>query len=90
MAYTLDIPNRFKRAYKKLPPDVQNIVDDALEILVKGKPYPKSLRVQKMKGHRFVFEASPTMQYRITFHFKNPDYIVLRNVGDHNITLKNP
>lgn len=88
--YKLDITARFKRAYKKLTPENQKNVDDALKKLVMGRPYPKSLRVKKMEGHDFVFEASPTMSVRITFHYNNPDYIVLRNVGDHDITLKKP
>jgi hypothetical protein len=89
VAYQLDVPNRFKRAYKKLSSDVQKTVDEAIKILVKGRSYPKSLRVQKMKGRPFVFEATPTMHYRMTFHYVNPNYIVLRNVGDHDVTLKN-
>lgn len=88
--YKLDITNRFKRAYKKLTPDSQDKVDAAIRSLVAGRPYPKSLRVKKMKGHDFVFEASATMSVRITFHYINPDYIVLRNVGDHDVTLNNP
>ncbi len=90
MAYGLKITNRFKRAYDKLSPNLKNAVDDALRVLVNGRPYPKGLRVKKMKGHDFVFEASPTMDCRMTFHFENPNFIVLRNVGDHDITLKNP
>lgn len=88
--YQLDITNRFKRSYKKLTPELQDTVDEAIKTLMKGRPYPKSLRVKKMKGHKFVFEASPTMGIRLTFHYNNPDYIVLRNVGDHDITLSNP
>lgn len=90
MTYQLDLTKRYIRAYKKLPSEIKDKVDDSLETLVEGRPYPKSLRVKKMKGHKFVFEASPTMDYRITFHYINPDYIVLRNVGEHDSTLGNP
>lgn len=88
--YKLDITTRFKRAYKKLTPEHQKKVDEALRELVKGRPYPKGLRVKKMEGQNFIFEASPTMSIRITFQYNNPEYIVLRNVGNHDITLKNP
>lgn len=88
--YQVDITNRFKRAYKKLSPENREAVDRAIETLMEGRPYPNSLRVKKMKGHEFVFEASPRMEIRITFHYNNPDYIVLRNVGEHDITLSNP
>jgi mRNA interferase RelE/StbE len=88
--YQLDITNRFDRAYNKLPDEIKDTVDQAITILMNGGPYPKGLRVKKMKGHKFVFEASPTMSIRITFHYVNPNYLVLRNVGSHNITLANP
>ncbi|GGP10184.1 hypothetical protein [Oceanobacillus neutriphilus] len=63
-------------------------VDKSIKTLMKGRLYHKW--VKKMKGHKFIFEASPTMGIRITFHYQNPDYIVLRNVGNHDITLSNP
>lgn len=90
MAYKLDFTKKFSRSYTKLTPDLQDAVDVALKTLVAGKPYPNGLRVKKMKGHKSVYEASPTMDCRITFHFNNPDYIVLRNVGSHDITLNKP
>ena len=88
--YKLDITNRFELAYRKLECHIQNSVDEAIKTLMKGRPYPQGLRVKKMKGHDFVFEVSPTIAIHITFHYKNPDYIVLRNVGSHDITLSKP
>ena len=88
--YQLDITKRFKRAYDKLDSNIQDEVDEAIKALIKGRPYPRSLRVKKMKGHKSIFEASPTMSIRMTFQFNNPDYIVLRNVGSHDITLSKP
>uniref|UniRef100_UPI0027BA7119 cytotoxin n=2 Tax=Nosocomiicoccus TaxID=489909 RepID=UPI0027BA7119 len=86
----LDITKRFKRAYDKLDSNIQDEVDEAIKALIKGRPYPRSLRVKKMKGHKSIFEASPTMSIRMTFQYNNPDYIVLRNVGSHDITLSKP
>lgn len=88
--YKIDITNRFKRAYSKLDVSVQDKVDEAITILMQGRPYPSSLRVKKMKGHKSVYEASPTMSIRMTFEYNNPDYIILRNVGNHDITLSKP
>lgn len=88
--YQLDITKRFKRAYDKLDSTLQDEVDDAIKTLMNGRPYPKSLRVKKMRGHKSIFEASPTMAVRITFQYNNPDYIILRNVGSHDITLSKP
>ncbi|AQQ52228.1 type II toxin-antitoxin system RelE/ParE family toxin [Planococcus lenghuensis] len=90
MAYQLDITNRFRRSYTKLSPELQDAVDDAIRTLANGRPYPVGLRAKKMKGHKFIFEASPTMACRITFEYENPDYMILRNVGEHDVTLKNP
>lgn len=88
--YKLKITNRFKRAYSKLDTNVQDKIDHAIKTLVNGYPYPNSLRVKKMKGHKSIYEASPTMGVRMTFEYDKPDYIILRNVGSHDITLSNP
>lgn len=90
MAYQLDYTNTFIKSYKKLSDDLKDKVDEALFSLEKGRPYPNGLRVKKMQGHTFIFEASPTMSCRITFSYENPDYLILRNVGTHDKTLKNP
>ena len=90
MPFKIDRTPRLKRAYKKLSPDDKQSVQDAIKTLVKGSPYPNSLRVKKMRGHKSIWEASPTMSCRLTFEFNNPDYIVLRNVGKHDLTLGNP
>ncbi len=51
-----------------------------------------SLRVKKMKGYRNpnVWEASATMDLRITFEIEKPDKLILRNCGHHDETLSNP
>ncbi|RNF38777.1 cytotoxin [Planococcus salinus] len=83
---------RFKCAYKKLSPAHQAAVDSAITTLANGKPYSDGLRVKKMQGtgKKSIMKASPTMDVRITFEFDNPDQIIFRNVGDHDITLNNP
>ncbi|GEK35441.1 type II toxin-antitoxin system RelE/ParE family toxin [Kurthia sibirica] len=90
MAYQLEFTNIFEKNYKKLSNDLKDKVDKALISLSEGKPYPKGLRVKKMQGYDSVFEASPTMSCRITFNYDNPEYIIFRNVGAHDKTLKNP
>lgn len=90
MSFKIDRTPRFKRAYKKLQPDEKEAVQDSIRKLVQGSPYPNSLRVKKMQGHKSIWEASATMSCRLTFEFNNPDYIVLRNVGKHDLTLDNP
>lgn len=70
--YQLDITNQFKRAYKKLDNAAKNDIDDAIKLLMKGRPYPKSLTVKKMKGHQFVFEALPTDGNTYYFSLREP------------------
>jgi mRNA-degrading endonuclease RelE of RelBE toxin-antitoxin system len=84
----LVITDRFKRAYRRLPADVQRKVKKALSLLADDPTYP-SLRVHKIQGTDRVFEARVDRRLRISFHTDGTD-IVLRNVDDHDECLKNP
>ncbi len=80
--------SRFKRAYKSLPEDAKLQVKEILRKLVENPRHP-SLRVKKIKGTKDIWEARVSLDYRMTFQiFKN--YFILRNVGHHDPTLKNP
>ena len=80
--------SRFRRAYKSLPEEIKTRVKESLGILAVNMKYP-SLRVKKIKGTKDIWEARISLDYRLTFQmFKN--YIILRNVGHHDPTLKNP
>jgi len=48
-----------------------------------------SLRTKKIKGSKDIFECSASMGIRITWQYQNHD-ILLRAVGEHDMTLKNP
>lgn len=80
--------SRFKRAYRILPEDIKSRIKEALRTLAANPRYP-SLQVKKIKGTKDIWEARVTLDYRITFHMIK-DYIILRNVGHHDPTLKNP
>lgn len=56
--------------------------------LVEENPQHPSLRTKKIQGTNSVFEASLNMAIRVTFEYVKPDTIYLRNVGEHDITLK--
>jgi hypothetical protein len=47
-----------------------------------------SLRIKKIQGTESIFEFTITMSIRTTFEF-NGDTIILRNIGEHDRTLKN-
>ena len=56
--------------------------------LIEENPQHPSLRTKKIQGADGIFEASINMAIRVTFHYEIPDTIYLRNVGEHDITLK--
>jgi mRNA-degrading endonuclease RelE of RelBE toxin-antitoxin system len=82
------LASRFKKAYKSLPEDVKVQVKDALRTLTENFRQP-SLHTKKIQGTKDIWEARVTLDYRITFQIIK-DYFILRNVGHHDPTLKNP
>lgn len=80
--------SRFKRAYKSLPEEARERVKTSLRMLAVNPRYP-SLNVKKIKGTKDIWEARAGLDYRITFQIIR-DYFILRNVGHHDPTLKNP
>lgn len=69
----------------------QKVINKALETLANDISHP-SLRVKKMKGYHNpdIWEASASMDLRITFEFQKPNTLILRNCGHHDVTLNNP
>ncbi|ADQ40235.1 cytotoxic translational repressor [Caldicellulosiruptor acetigenus I77R1B] len=78
----------FKEKVSKLPPDVKKILKKKLELLLQN-PYHPSLRTKKIQGTKDIFETTITMGIRLTWQYKE-DGIILRNIGEHDKTLKNP
>lgn len=79
---------RFKRTYKKLDSGQQNAIKRALCLMSDSTNHP-SLRIKRVQGTKGIWEASATMNIRITFNWEG-DTIILRNCGEHDETLKNP
>ena len=77
----------FKRDYKGLPEDIQELIDKQIIHLLDNPKHP-SLRLKKMEGHKSIYEARITRGYRMTFQIVNDIYL-LRRVGTHSI-LKKP
>ena len=78
----------FKKAYQSLPWNIQIQVKETLRKLAADLRYP-SLQVKKIKGTKNIWEARVTISYRLTFQIVK-DFLILRNVGPHDSTLKNP
>jgi len=76
----------FVRDYRRLPDDMQKIVDKQLELLLLNPQHP-SLNTKKMNDPRAIWEARVTAGYRFTFQIQG-DVYVLRKVGTHAILRK--
>jgi mRNA interferase RelE/StbE len=83
-----ELTKRFVRAYDRLPPDVQQRVDRALRLLEENWRHP-GLRAGRLSGHGDIFYARVDQNHRITYE-RRGDTLVLRSVGRHDETLKNP
>ncbi len=83
---------RFKKAFKALPIDIQKKTVRSLRLLAEDVYYP-SLRVKKVQGAPGIWEARIDLKYRMTFQLDEKEgetHCLLRNVDNHDECLKNP
>lgn len=78
----------FADKVKQLSLEVKGVLKKKLELLMENPRHP-SLRTKKIQGQARLFEASITMEIRMTWEYTE-DGILLRNIGEHDKTLKNP
>lgn len=78
--------DKFLENVENLPKDIKKILRSKLEIMIDNPRHP-SLRTKKIQGQENIFEASVTMGIRITWQYTD-DSILLRNIGEHDKTLK--
>ena len=85
--------NRFRRAYRKLDERYRELVKKALTQFLADRTYP-GLRVKRIQGTDGIWEMRAGRDIRITFEFQESQdgtrAVVLRNVGHHDPTLRNP
>jgi len=75
-----------QKLVKKGVLDVEQ-VEKFLRLIIENPRHP-SLRVKKIQGTEDIFEASVNMAVRVTFQYIKPDIVYLRNIGEHDMTLK--
>lgn len=83
---------KFKRAFKKLPREIQLVFGDKMEQFIDDWRHP-SLRVKKIQGTDGIWEASLNMSIRFTFEWLEEYDIqicLLHNIGDHDHVLRPP
>mgnify|MGYP000939236951 CR=1 FL=1 len=80
--------NRFAKAYRMLDDSIKDTVKTKLRLMAQN-PFHPSLRTKKVQGKNGIFEASVNKNIRITWQYGKGG-ILLRNIGEHDETLKNP
>lgn len=87
----IDYSSRFIKSFKKLNQNDQIAFETQLKkFLYNPKPpFHPSLRIKKVQGTNAIFEMTIKMGIRMTWQF-NDDGILLRNIGEHDKTLKKP
>ena len=78
----------FAKKIKQLPREIRTKVRKKLDLLL-DNPHHPSLRTKKIQSQNNLFETSITMNIRLTWQYST-DGIILRNIGAHDKTLKNP
>ena len=79
---------RFKKAWKQLNEEEKALARKAIKNLAIDVRYP-ALRVKKIKGTEYFWEARVSRSLRLTFQIEG-DTILLRNIGHHDETLERP
>ncbi len=80
--------NLFKQKAHQLEKNIKKALKNKLELMEQNLKHP-SLRTKKIKGTKNIYEVSITMNYQMTWQYYK-DGILLRNIGEHNTTLKKP
>lgn len=78
----------FRDAVQNLSPEAKRELKKKLEIMIENPRHP-SLRSKKIEGTDDIFEASIYMDIRMTWQYISAG-ILLRSLGEHDRTLKNP
>ena len=88
----IQVTQRFRRSFQRLTPVEQKIFQKQIELFLQNPyaPYHPSLRIKKIQGTAEIFECSINKYIRMTWQYYQSEYIVLRNIGKHDHTLKNP
>lgn len=85
----LETSERFEQAYEILPLNIRKKVAKAMQLLAENPRHP-SLQTKPVHGIRGVYEARIDRSYHMTYQRLPNDVLLLRVVGNHDETLKNP
>ncbi len=75
---------RFKRSFKKLPPQIQDDFDQKIKIFF-SNPFHSSLHTHKLSGNLADYYGFYLRDgFRVLFDFEKPDLVFLVNIGSHD------
>lgn len=80
--------DRLKNNYAKLNDEIKKKVKARLKLMSENPMHP-SLSTRRIQGTENIFEASVNMSIRMTWQYVEGG-VLIRNVGEHDETLKNP
>lgn len=85
----IDYSPKFIKSFKKLNKTDQDAFETQLNKFLNKPtlPFHSSLRIKKIQGTNGIFEMTITMGIRMTWQFTD-EGILLRNIGEHDKTLK--
>lgn len=82
----------FKNSYRKLPEEIKDFVDAALENLLLH-PQPKKLRLEKLRDYKcpciYTIHATPNHSHKISFEIEG-DVAIMRKIGTHKEIDRSP
>jgi hypothetical protein len=84
----IELTERFVGQYEKLSATIQREVDKSIRLLEADFRHP-GLRTHPIQSAPGIFEASVDTRYRMTCK-RRGDVLLLRNVDNHDESLKNP
>lgn len=84
----LVLTERFVRAYADLPIHIQKKVDKALKLLESDFRHP-SLQTHPVEAYPGIYEGRVDLKHRLTYQ-REGENLILRTVGGHDETLRNP
>jgi mRNA-degrading endonuclease RelE of RelBE toxin-antitoxin system len=85
----IQLTERFQKSYSELPFTIQKKAKKALRLLAVDPRYP-SLQTKPIEGAPGIYEARVDRKYRLTFERLPGDILLLRVIGAHDETLRNP
>lgn len=81
----VSVASHFRRAFDKLPADLQRIAAQRLTRFATN-PFDPRLRTHKLKGNlRHLWSFSVTEAHRVLVSFPKPGVAILQDIGTHDV-----